>query len=201
MVSHEIHPEIIVHRNIKRAQYSQYFISQSYNFNFFSCQDPAIKEIKQLPLLELTSGTQIFSTDAAAKYLFPHTAGGTSVDQWLEWSSTRLAPALAHNLAIGHKADANARPILNQLVQTLNETLQKSLFLTGPKISCADVAVWSLLAPDGTLTGSHDIENVSIWYRTISELAEVKVNDDEADKNSAFKPNLNLFRLRWLNCP
>lgn len=65
--------------------------------------------------------------------------------------------------------------MLNQLVQTLNETLQKSLYLTGPHISSADVAVWSLLSPDGTLTGSHDIENVSIWYKTISELAEVKV--------------------------
>lgn len=137
-----------------------------------------MQEIKHLPLLELDSGNQIFSSDAAAKYLFPNSTTEIvgSIDQWLEWSTTRLAPTLAHNMAVGHQADPYARPILNQLVKTLNQTLQKSLYLTGPHLTSADIAVWSLLSPDGTLKGAHDIDSLLIWYQTILALPEVKVN-------------------------
>lgn len=94
--------------------------------------------------------------------------------QWLEWSTTRLAPALAHNMALGHRADPNAKTILSSLVKTLDDGLQTTPFLTGSKISAADISVWSLLAPDGTLKGAHDIDNLLKWYRKISELPEIK---------------------------
>ncbi|KAJ6634290.1 Methionine--tRNA ligase, cytoplasmic [Pseudolycoriella hygida] len=130
-------------------------------------------EVQHLPTLKLDCGTEIFSSNAAVKYLLPTHDNVASLDEWLEWSTTRLAPVLAHHMAAGHKADPNARPILNQLVKTLNDTLSKSLFLTGAKLSAADVAVWSLLAPDGTLKGAHDIDSLLIWYKKISELPEV----------------------------
>lgn len=136
--------------------------------------DPAIKEIKQLPILELDSGTQIFSTDAAAKYLFPNEDNQTTRDEWLEWSSTLLAPALAHNMGVGHRADPNALPVLNALVKKLDDTLKKTPFLTGDKPSSADFAVWSLPSPDGTLKGATNIENVLVWYRKIAATPEVK---------------------------
>lgn len=129
--------------------------------------------MQHLPVLKLDCGTELFSSNAAVKYLLPTQDNVATLDEWLEWSTTRLAPVLAHNMAAGHRADPNARPILNQLVKTLNDTLSKSLYLTGAKLTSADIAVWSLLAPDGTLKGAHDIDSLLIWYKKISELPEV----------------------------
>ena len=85
-----------------------------------------------------------------------------------------MAPALTHNMAVGHRADPNAKFILNSLVRKLDESLKASPYLTGAKISVADLAVWSLLAPDGTLKGSHDIDHLVKWYKGIAELPQVK---------------------------
>lgn len=126
-----------------------------------------------MPTLKLDCGTEIFSSNAAVKYLLPTQENVSILEEWLEWSTTRLAPVLAQNMAAGHRADPNARPILNQLVKTLNDTLSKSLYLTGTKLTAADIAVWSLLAPNGTLKGTHDIDSLLIWYKKISELPEV----------------------------
>lgn len=77
-------------------------------------------------------------------------------------------------MAVGHRADPNAKFILNSLVRKLDEALQANAYLTGSKISVADLAVWSLLAPDGTLKGSHDVDHLVKWYRGIAELPQVK---------------------------
>jgi methionyl-tRNA synthetase len=92
----------------------------------------------------------------------------------MEWSTTRLAPALAQNMSTGHRVDPNAKTTLNSLVKLLDDTLKTKKFLTGDKISSVDLSVWCLLTPDGTLKGSHDIENVLRWYHDIAELPEVK---------------------------
>lgn len=92
----------------------------------------------------------------------------------MEWSTTRLAPALAQNMSVGHRADPNAKVTLNSLVKLLDDTLKTSAYLTGDKITSADIAVWCLLTPDGTLKGSHDVDNVLRWYRAITALPEVK---------------------------
>lgn len=139
--------------------------------------DINILEPVHLPKLQLATGTELFSSNAAAKYLFNDKCDKSTAklrDEWLEWSATRLAPALTHNMAVGHRADPNAKFILNSLVRKLDEALQNSPFLTGKKISVADLAVWSLLAPDGTLKGSHDIDHLVKWYRGIAELPQVK---------------------------
>ncbi|XP_063700982.1 methionine--tRNA ligase, cytoplasmic [Culicoides brevitarsis] len=136
--------------------------------------DPALKEPKHLPTLELDSGVQIFSTNAAVKFLLPVTKNESLNDQWLDWSSTRLAPALAHNFAVGHRADPDARAILNALVKTLEDHLAKVNFLTGDQVSSADWAVWSLLAPDGTLKGAQNIDNLLRWYRAVREFPAVQ---------------------------
>lgn len=130
-----------------------------------------------LPKLQLPTGTELFSSNAAAKYLFNDKCDKKTAklrDEWLEWSGTRLAPALTHNMAVGHRADPNAKFILNSLVRKLDEALKGTAYLTGDKISVADLAVWSLLAPDGTLKGSHDIDHLMKWYRGIAELPQVK---------------------------
>lgn len=129
-----------------------------------------------MPKLRLPSGTELFSSNAAAKYLFNDKCGDTkSRDEWLEWSAVRLAPALTHNMAVGHRADPNAKFILNALVKKLDDALkERGPYLTGDKITTADLAVWSLLAPDGTLKGAHDIDYLLKWYRNIAAMPEVK---------------------------
>jgi len=92
----------------------------------------------------------------------------------MEWSTTRLAPALAQNMSIGHRVDPNAKAALNSLVKSLDDTLKTSAYLTGDQVTSADISVWALLTPDGTLKGSHDIDNVLRWYRSIQELPEIK---------------------------
>lgn len=77
-------------------------------------------------------------------------------------------------MAVGHRADPNALPVLNALVKKLDEHLKVSPFLAGDKLSAADISVWSLLAPDGTLKGAQNIENLLIWYRKIAALPEIK---------------------------
>lgn len=92
----------------------------------------------------------------------------------MEWSTTRLAPALAQTMTTGSRVDPNASTALNSLVIYLDETLKKSKFLTGDKISSADFSVWCLLTPDGTLKGSQNIEHVTRWYREVSNTDAVK---------------------------
>uniref|UniRef100_A0A182IYF9 Methionine--tRNA ligase, cytoplasmic n=1 Tax=Anopheles atroparvus TaxID=41427 RepID=A0A182IYF9_ANOAO len=138
--------------------------------------DPVLGDMKHLPVLQLDSGVQLFSTDVAAKYLLQDEQEAAVVlrDEWLEWSSKRLAPALTHNMAVGSRADPNTKPILNTLVKMLDDCLSTRTFLTGDKVSSADVAVWSLLAPDGTLKGAVNIDNLLRWYRQLSNLPEVQ---------------------------
>ncbi|XP_055385323.1 methionine--tRNA ligase, cytoplasmic [Condylostylus longicornis] len=136
--------------------------------------DPAINAVKQLPILELDSGKQLFSTDAAARFLFPKEGNTDLRNQWLEWSTILLAPALAHNMGVGHRADPNALPLLNFLVKKLDDRLQESPFLAGEKITSADLSVWSLLAPDGTLKNAQNIDNLINWYRKIKTMKEVE---------------------------
>uniref|UniRef100_U5EXD0 Methionine--tRNA ligase, cytoplasmic n=1 Tax=Corethrella appendiculata TaxID=1370023 RepID=U5EXD0_9DIPT len=150
------------------------FAKKEVTVKHVALNDNEIKDMKHLPILQLDSGVQLFSTDAAAKYLLQHEDDIVLRDEWLEWSTTRLAPALAHNMVVGHRADPNAKKILDALVETLDEALSKSTYLTGDKITAADVAVWSLLAPEGTLKGAQKIDNLLRWYRAITATPEVK---------------------------
>ncbi|CAD7013931.1 unnamed protein product [Ceratitis capitata] len=134
--------------------------------------DPICKDFLVLPTVELKNGLKLFSTDAVAKYLFPDE--GALRDEWLEWSTVNLAPALAQHLASGHRANPDALPVLNLLVRKLDDRLAESPFLTGDKLTAADIAVWSLLAPDGTLKGAQNIEYLKAWYRKVTALPEVQ---------------------------
>ena len=92
----------------------------------------------------------------------------------IEWSTSRLAPALAQNFSSGSRVDPNAKQILNSLLKSLDDSLGKSTYVTGENISSADLSVWSLLSPDGVLKGLQGIDNVLKWHHKISELLEVK---------------------------
>ncbi|KAH8290278.1 hypothetical protein KR054_001553 [Drosophila jambulina] len=134
--------------------------------------DPKYKDLLVLPTLQLDNGLSLFSPAAIAKYLLADE--GQLRDEWLEWSATLLAPALAHHMAVGHKADANALPVLNALVKKLDDSLKTSPFLAGDKLTAADIAVWSLLAPEGTLKGAQNVDRLRDWYGRIKVLPEVQ---------------------------
>lgn len=128
-----------------------------------------------MPCLELDDGTQFFMTDAAVKFLMHGIEEDTDErSQWLEWSTTRLAPALAQKMSVGHRVDQNANVALNSLVKSLDDALKKSTYVTGDKLSSADVAIWCLLTPENTLAGASNVENVTRWYKMIENIPEVK---------------------------
>lgn len=158
--------------------------------------DPLIKEPKHLPCLELDDGTQFFMTDAAVKFLMHGIEEDTDErSQWLEWSTTRLAPALAQKMSVGHRVDQNATVALNSLVKLLDDKLKKSTFVFGDKLSSADIAIWCLLTPENTLQGAVDIGNVTRWYRAIEKLPEVQ----ESLKMMGSITNLNFASLLQCN--
>lgn len=140
---------------------------------FVTLNDPAIKEPKHLPCLELDSGSQIFMSDVAIQFLMSGVEQESNIrNQWLEWSTTKLAPVLAQNLSSGSRVDPNAKVALSSLIKQLNEALKKSTFLTGDKVSSADISVWSLLTVDGALKGLQDIDVLLKWFKEISEMQE-----------------------------
>ncbi|XP_064543001.1 methionine--tRNA ligase, cytoplasmic [Drosophila montana] len=134
--------------------------------------DAKYKDLMVLPTLELDNGLRLFSTAAIAKYLLGDE--GQQRDEWLEWSTTLLAPALAHHMGVGHRADPNALPVLNGLVKKLDDCLKNAPFLAGDKLSAADIAIWCLLAPDGTLKGAQHVDNLRRWYDKMKALPEVQ---------------------------
>lgn len=77
-------------------------------------------------------------------------------------------------MAVGHRADPNAGPVLNSLVKQLNDRLQQTPYLAGNKLTAADLAVWSLLAPNGTLKGAQNIDCLKQWYRKLNDLPEIQ---------------------------
>lgn len=93
----------------------------------------------------------------------------------MEWSTTRLGPALYHSLVGGRGGNTNACDVLAQLLKTLNDTLSRSLCVTGPQITAADIAIWSLLAADGTLKNAQNIDSVLIWHNQMAKRDEVQV--------------------------
>ncbi|KAH8340219.1 hypothetical protein KR067_013693 [Drosophila pandora] len=148
------------------------FSKQAVKVQLVNLNDAKFKDLLVLPTLELDNGLRLFSPSAIAKYLLVDE--GQLRDEWLEWSATLLAPALAHHMAVGHKADANALPVLNALVKKLDDSLKATPYLAGNKLTAADIAVWSLLAPEGTLKGAQNVESLRDWYGRVKALPEVQ---------------------------
>lgn len=97
---------------------------------FISSVDTAAGVLKHLPYLELDSGAQIFSTDSAIQYLYPSTDSNIidSCQQWIEWSTTKLAPAISQYM-IESKSNASIREIVDRYLKNLNDTLTKVFML------------------------------------------------------------------------
>lgn len=150
--------------------------------------------------MELDDGSQLFSTDAILKYLLANEEPVNLRDQvsasyfyfnntatycitnfwffgskWLEWCSTRLAPAIIQKNTIAHQEHAHAESVLNHLIVRLDAQLTKhnTPFLIGPKATSADYSVWSFLAQDKTTL---KLPKVLDWFNRVAEQECIKVN-------------------------
>ncbi|CAO1443103.1 unnamed protein product [Diamesa hyperborea] len=142
---------------------------------YVNLSDPDLKEPKHLPTLVTESGSRFFMTSAAVQYICAEIEDESDIkSQWLEWSTTRLAPALVQNMAIGPRVDPKAKVTFTGLINVLEDALKKTIFLCGGTANSSDIAVWSLLAPEDSLKGCVNIDNVLRWYRTMSNYQEVK---------------------------
>lgn len=141
-----------------------------------SSERPTFNVPHHLPLLDLGNGQQLFTSDAIVRYLLPDEQPRAQRDQWLEWCSTRLAPAIVHKNTPGHQDHAAATNVLNHLLLQLDATVAQpdTPFLIGQQPSAADYSVWSFLAQDHTLVRTSNLFNLQAWYARVAELAPVR---------------------------
>lgn len=151
--------------------------------------------VKHLPLLDLGNGQQLFTSDAIVRYLLPSEEPIEERDQWLEWCSTRLAPAILQKNTPGHQDNAPAVSVLNHLLLQLDLAVSnaETPFLIGKKPSSADYSVWSFLAQDHTLVRISELSNLQAWYGRVAEQACVKAatkfNANKIDLTALTKSN------------
>lgn len=132
--------------------------------------------LQHLPLLDLGNGQQLFTSDAIVRYLLPNEEPRDQRDQWLEWCSTRLAPAIIHKDTPSHQDTASALTVLNHLLLQLDAAVAHpdTPYLIGKQPTAADYSVWSLLAQDHTLVRSSALANLQAWFSRVSEQQSVK---------------------------
>ncbi|XP_031620753.1 methionine--tRNA ligase, cytoplasmic [Contarinia nasturtii] len=133
------------------------------------------------PLLELNDGNHIFSTDAIIKFLLPNEESLELRDQWLEWCSTRLAPAIIAKNTMGHQEQVQADSILNHLILQLDQQLtqKNTLFLVGSKATSADFSIWSFLAQDKTTL---KLPKVHEWFNRVASEPCIKTLNLKIDQ-------------------
>lgn len=121
---------------------------------------------QSLPLLELDSGLALSSVNQAARFLLPPSASSEAeVDQWLEWDSSQLQPAVIYCVSNPGKNNKRLEALLSALDVAVgsNETLVKG------SVSVADICVWSTLyviAADAKLNTEwiEKVKNVQKWW-------------------------------------
>lgn len=149
--------------------------------------------VQHLPLLDLGNGQQLFTSDAIVRYLLPNEEPLDQRDQWLEWCSSRLAPAIIHKNTPGHQDHSPAITVLNHLLLQLDATVANTPFLIGKQPTAADYSVWSFLAQDHTLVRTSELANLQAWYARVGEQAPVKAatkfTTDKFDLTALAKSN------------
>lgn len=132
--------------------------------------------LKHLPILDLGDGKQLFSSDSIVRYLLPNEKPVELRDQWLEWSTTRLAPAIIHKNNSGQQDNVAAVSVLNNLLLQLDAAVasEQTPYLLGAQPSSADYSAWSLLAQDRILERTNHLEHLQAWYKRVAEQSCVK---------------------------
>ncbi|TKS70637.1 Methionine--tRNA ligase, cytoplasmic [Collichthys lucidus] len=125
-----------------------------------------------LPALLLPSGLHLFSSNAICRYLFEVNGQDSSelCNQWLEWETTELQPALIHalHMAVLQGKGSEVSKVLQGPLNYLDQSLSKknTPYLTGEAVSVADVVLWAALYPilsDSSLALG-ERKSVKIWF-------------------------------------
>nr|XP_053621630.1 methionine--tRNA ligase, cytoplasmic isoform X2 [Plodia interpunctella] len=129
---------------------------------------------RQLPLLEVDEQLTFFSSNAAARYLFPVLdLDNGRCQQMQEWEATRLQPCVA--AVVSGKVGAELKQVLNSLLLTLNQLLAKHKYILGDKLTAADISIWSTVYP---LYYNEDLKQFTTEYghaqRWVQDLAAAK---------------------------
>ncbi|CAH0386639.1 unnamed protein product [Bemisia tabaci] len=152
------------------------FICGNLTCKTIDCEKVDSKDTKlhhsRYPALILDNGKQLFSSNAAALYLFPSFPTDI-VDQWLEWEASHLVPSVLKSLS------KEGSTTLTNNIKILDTVLSKTKFLHEGFITVADVTVWSTLF--GVITEPKLREkycssaaNVIRWFEAIHLLPEVQ---------------------------
>ncbi|XP_037535350.1 methionine--tRNA ligase, cytoplasmic [Nematolebias whitei] len=131
-----------------------------------------------LPALLLPSGQHLFSSNAICRYFFE--ANGQECNnlcnQWLEWETTVLQPALLQTLhmAVLQGKGSEVSSVLQSPLNFLDQSLSKGnmLYFTGEAVSVADVVLWGALHPvlsDSSLALSEHT-SVRAWFDRVAAL-------------------------------
>lgn len=157
--------------NEKNPAVLKLLVSASIAKTKVSCETVSLGDKKpcvshSLPILMLDSGLVLSSVNQAARLIFPPSNPiEGEVDQWLEWESAQLQPAVIY--CISNPGKKNDR--LKALLTSLDVVIGKSETLVKGGISVADVCVWSTLYPvaaDPKLSSEWiaDCQNVKAWW-------------------------------------
>ncbi|XP_046664099.1 LOW QUALITY PROTEIN: methionine--tRNA ligase, cytoplasmic-like [Homalodisca vitripennis] len=151
--------------------------------------------IKRLPLLEVSPGDILFSTNAASYFLYPPPERlEVAVDNWLDWEAVHLQPSILR--CIDSKG-LFTEPLQSHLT-LLDNALKKSKCLVKDEVSVADIVIWSTTFPLFTEEKFKpqliDLKALGEWFSTIQKLAQVQASLDK------LKPEGGMVSLQSISC-
>ncbi|XP_006897651.1 PREDICTED: methionine--tRNA ligase, cytoplasmic [Elephantulus edwardii] len=131
----------------------------------------------KVPVLQLDSGTYLFSTSAICRYFF--LLSGWEQDdltnQWLEWEAMELQPALSAALYYlvvqGKKGEDVLAPVQRALTHIDHSLSHHGCpFLTGETESLADIVLWGALYPllQDPAYLPEELGALCSWFQTLS---------------------------------
>ncbi|XP_061688389.1 methionine--tRNA ligase, cytoplasmic isoform X2 [Syngnathoides biaculeatus] len=129
-----------------------------------------------LPALLFPNGQYLFSPNAICRYMFEVSGQECSeaCDQWLEWETTELQPALlqALHMAVLRGKESEVPKVLAGPLSYLDQSLTKATtsYLTGDVVSVADLVVCAALHPilSASSLASGEQKSVRVWFDRVA---------------------------------
>ncbi|XP_071960826.1 methionine--tRNA ligase, cytoplasmic-like [Antedon mediterranea] len=129
---------------------------------------------KKLPLLQLSNGDFIFSSNEICRYLLANSGKDTDdaqVTEWLDWESTQLQLVVSPHLAISTSRSKTNPDSLKPYFDKLDHALKGKHFLVGSDLTAADIVIWSALYPviaeNSTIKSVYS--NLAAWFDKLSQ--------------------------------
>ncbi|XP_063238111.1 methionine--tRNA ligase, cytoplasmic isoform X2 [Bacillus rossius redtenbacheri] len=179
------------------------FSGRTVSLELVSTDDARFQAPCRLPVLELDSGDRLFSCNAAARLLWPPGSScEVEADQWLEWESSQLQPAVLAALSLGSKVEAGVRNALSACLAELKSALGSGDWLIGKTLSVADVVLWSTLYPVVTEAKLHHdwlagCSTVLGWFKRIQDEPHVQSAVEELKLKPGVASHQQMLSAAW----